>query len=331
MRDPIAGDDQAGRQALIRMILTGIVIVVIAAAGVFAVFQFTETERERELNRWQQRLGVVADSRLADIEGWIGQQTGALDALAENESLQLYLSILTETDGAAAEKAEATYLRSLLTVAAKREGFEPPAAASTVRANVQQTGTAGMALLGLDRRIIVASPSIPDIEGKLAAFVAGAAKGKPTISGIFTGPAGVPTIAFLAPVFDIQGDRDPESQIGMVLGVKLIAHELYPLLKQPGSTEDTTDALLAQIDGASVLYLSPLGDGTAPLQRRLALDTPELAAAFAIRNPGGFGRKRDYRDAEVLVTARAVTGVAWTLLYKVDVAEALAKSESRLH
>jgi len=226
---------------------TGIVIVVIAAAGVFAVFQFTETERERELNRWQQRLGVVADSRLADIEGWIGQQTGALDALAENESLQLYLSILTETDGAAAEKAEATYLRSLLTVAAKREGFEPPAAASTVRANVQQTGTAGMALLGLDRRIIVASPSIPDIEGKLAAFVAGAAKGKPAISGIFTGPAGVPTIAFLAPVFDIQGDRDPESQIGMVLGVKLIAHELYPLLKQPGSTEDTTEALLAQI------------------------------------------------------------------------------------
>ena len=116
----------------------------------------------------------------------------------------------------------------------------------------------------------------------------------------------------------------------MVLGVKLIAHELYPLLKQPGSTEDTTEALLAQIDGASVLYLSPLGDGTAPLQRRLALDTPELAAAFAIRNPGGFGRKRDYRDVEVLVVARAVADVAWSLLYKVDVAEALAESESRL-
>ena len=32
----------------------------------------------------------------------------------------------------------------------------------------------------------------------------------------------------------------------------------------------------------------------------------------------------------MLVTARAVTGVAWTLLYKVDVAEALAESESRL-
>ena len=323
MRDPMAGDDQAGRRTLIRMNLTGIVIVAIAAAGIFSVFQFTKTKRNRELKRWQQRLGVVAD-----IEGWIGRQTGALDALAENESLQLYMSILTETDGVAAEKAEATYLRSLLTVAAEREGFA--AAASTVRANVQQTGTAGMALLGLDRRIIVASPSIPVFEGKLAAFIAGAEKGKPAISGIFAGPSGAPTIAFLAPVFDIQGDRDPESQIGVVLGVKPIAQELYPLLKQTGSTENTTEALLAQIDGASVLYLSPLDDGTAPLERRLALDTPELAAAFAIRNPGGFGRKRDYRDVEVLVVARAVADVAWSLLYKVDVAEALAESESQL-
>jgi PAS domain S-box-containing protein len=330
LRDPIAGDDQAGKRTLIRMILTGIVIVAIAVSGVFAVFQFIDTERARELNRWQQRLGVVADSRLADIEGWLGRQTGALDALAENGSLQLYLSILTEAGGSAADAAEATYLGSLLTVAAKREGFEPPATASAVRANVERAGTAGMALLALDGRIIVASASIPAIEGKLAAFVAGAAKGKPAVSRIFSGPTGAPSIAFLAPVFDIQGDRDAESQIGTVLGVKLIARELYPLLKQPGSTEDTTEALMVRIDGASVRYLSPLGDGTAPLKRRLALDTPELAAAFAIRNPGGFGRKRDYRDVEVLVTARTVTDVAWTLLYKVDVAEALAESESRL-
>ena len=187
-----------------------------------------------------------------------------------------------------------------------------------------------MALLGRDGRIIVASPSIPVIEGKLAVFVAGAAKGKAAVSDLFAGPTGAPTIAFLAPVFDVQGGRTPEGQIGSVLGVKLITEELYPLLKQPGSVEDTAESLLARIDGASVVYLSPLDDGTAPLKRRLALDTPELAAAFAIRNPGGFGRKRDYRDVEVLVTARAVADLPWTLLYKVDVAEALAESDARL-
>ncbi len=325
----MAGGDQVGGRTLIRMILTGIVIAAAATAGVFAVFEFTGAERDREMSRWQQRLGVVADSRIDDVENWLGRQVKGLRELAENGSLQLYLSILTE-GGGAAEAAEATYLRNLLTVAAQRNGFEPKIAASTVRANVRHTGTGGMALLGRDGGIVVASPSIPAIEGKLAAFVAGAVSGKPAISGIFAGPSGASTIAFLAPVFGVQGGRAPDARIGMVLGVKPVADELYPLLEQPGSTEVTAEALLARIDGASVIYLSPLDDGTAALKRRMALDTPELAAAFAIRNPGGFGRKRDYRDVEVLVIARAVADLPWTLLYKVDVSEALAESESRL-
>lgn len=326
----MAGGDQAGGRTLIRMIITGAVIAVAAAAGIIGVFQFTEAERERELKRWQQRLGVVADSRLADVERWIDRQRDRLEALAENGSLQLYLSVLTESGGDAAESAEATYLRNLMNVTAQRNGFEPRIATSAVRANVERIGTAGLALLGRDGAIIVASPSMPLVEGTLAVFVAGAAKDKPAISDIFAGPAGAPAIAFLAPVFDVQGDRAPESRIGMVLGVKLVTDELYPLLEQPGSVEDTAEALLVGIDGASVLYLSPLDDGTAPLERRLALDTPELAAAYAMRNPGGFGRKRDYRDVEVLVTARAVAGLPWTLLYKIDISEALAESASRL-
>ena len=77
-------------------------------------------------------------------------------------------------------------------------------------------------------------------------------------------------------------------------------------------------------------YLSPQADGTAPLKRSLALDTTDLAAAFAIAKPGGFGLKRDYRgDREVLVTSRDVALAPWTLLYKVDRDEAMAGSDSR--
>ena len=101
-------------------------------------------------------------------------------------------------------------------------------------------------------------------------------------------------------------------------------------MKQPGSVERTAEALLVQRDSAAVVYLSPQADGTAPLARRMAEDTPELAASFALKSPGGFARKRDYANADVLATARAITGVPWVLLYKVDVAEALAESESRL-
>ncbi len=329
MSEPGAEADKSQRRALPRMIITGLVIAVAAIAGVFAVFQFTENERERELKRWQLRLGIVADSRLADIQNWMSDQFKELADIAENESVQLYISILDETSGAG-EQAEATYLRNLVTVVAERAGFRPEVAAAAVRANVEQSGTAGIALLDQTGKLIVGSPAMPPMAGKLAAFAQSAEKAKRAVSDIFIGAAGTPVVAFLVPVFDVQEDQTAEAQIGAVLGVKEVNGSLYPLLKQPGSVDETAEALLVRHSGASVEYLSPLADGTAPLKLRLAADTPLLAAHFALRTPGGFARRRDYRDVAVLVTARAVPQVPWALLYKIDVAEALAESESRL-
>ena len=84
-------------------------------------------------------------------------------------------------------------------------------------------------------------------------------------------------------------------------------------------------------DQNAVEYLSPLADGTAPLKKRLAQDTPNLAAAFAASTPGGFGVKTDYAGNEVLVLAREFTRVPWALAYKIDTAEALADSEDRIN
>ena len=122
---------------MFRMVATGVVIAIAAAAGIFAAYQFTENERARELKRWQLRLGIIADSRLADIEEWMGVQFKELTDIAENESVQLYVTILDET-GNAGEQAEATYLRNLVTVAGERAGFKPEVAAAAVRANVDQ-------------------------------------------------------------------------------------------------------------------------------------------------------------------------------------------------
>lgn len=329
MRDGKSGI--AGQRTLVRMAGTAIAIVVAAAVGVAAVYQFTDAERERELRRWQQRLGIVADSRLADVNGWIASQVAVMTELAGNGSLQLYLSVLSEGDSAAAaDSAEASYLRNLVTVVAQRENFVPEVAPAAISANVEQIGVAGIALLGPDGRLVVASPMMPKLDGRIGAFVAQAAKGKNAVPDIFTGPTGAPTIAFLAPIFDVQADTSTDAPIGVVLGVKLVAPELYPRLHQPGGVEDTAEALLVQRDGVSVVYLSPLADGTAAFARRMAEDTPELAASFALKSPGGFARKRDYDNVEVLVTSRAIDGVPWVLMYKVDVAEALAESESRL-
>lgn len=177
---------------------------------------------------------------------------------------------------------------------------------------------------------IAGSPGMPAIEGRLGAFVQGAKKGQRAVSDIFAAESGEPVIAFLVPVYGVQLDQTADAQIGAVLGVKTVTRELYPLLKQPGSVDETAEAVLVRHSDASIEYLSPLADGTAPLALRLAADTPSLASAFALRTPGGFARRTDYRNTEVLVTARALSEVSWALLYKVDVTEALAESEARL-
>ena len=57
------------------MILTGATLVIAAVVGTLLVLQFAASERDRELRQWQVRLGIVADSRLADVEGWLGDRT----------------------------------------------------------------------------------------------------------------------------------------------------------------------------------------------------------------------------------------------------------------
>ncbi len=124
-------------------------IVLSAAIAVFLIFRFVGEAREHDLQAWQVRLGIVADSRAAAIDGWVGQQHATLRGLADNGSLKLYFTRLALGPKKAGrpEAAEAQYLRNLLAVIAARTGFIATAAGPRVRANVKRIGVAGIALL----------------------------------------------------------------------------------------------------------------------------------------------------------------------------------------
>ena len=228
------------------------------------------------------------------------------------------------------EPAQRTYLRNLLVATADRTGFTGPVLGPEVNANVERIGLAGLALADANGQILVATPEMPPGDEKLRALLRNTPQGERAMRDIYEGTAGHPSIAFVAPIFMLQREGDPAAQIGHVIGIKLVEEELYGRLIQPGTTEASAEALLVRETPSTVEYLSPQADGTAPLKRSLALDTTDLAAAFAIEKPGGFGLKRDYRgDREVLVTSRDVSLAPWTLLYKVDRDEAMAGSDSR--
>lgn len=302
-------------------------IVLSAAIAVFLIFRFVGEAREHDLQAWQVRLGIVADSRAAAIDGWVGQQHTTLRGLADNGSLKLYFTRLTLGPKKAGrpEAAEAQYLRNLLAVIAARTGFIATAAGPRVRANVKRIGVAGIALLDGSGKPVVTTRGFPPVEPSLRVALDRLPKGRKALIGPYRAPSGRVSIAFVEPIFAIQGSQ----QIGFVLGIKPVDSELFALLTQPGASAKTQEAILVRGSGAVIEYLSPLADGAKALERKLARNTPHLGAAFALANPGSFAIRRDYRGKEVLVISRRLKNASWLVVQKIDRSEALGDSDQR--
>jgi PAS domain S-box-containing protein len=302
-------------------------IAIAAAIAVFLIFRFVGDAREHDLQAWQVRLGIVADSRAAAIDGWVGQQHATLRGLADNGSLKLYLTRLTlgPKKVGQPEPAEAQYLGNLLALIAARSGFIATATGPRIRANVRRIGVAGIALLDSSGKPIVTTRGFPPVEPSLRVALDRLPKGRKALIGPYRAPSGRVSIAFVEPIFAIQGGQ----QIGFVLGIKPVDSELFALLTQPGASAKTQEAILVRGSGPLIEYLSPLADGAKALARKLARNTPHLGAAFALDNPGSFAIRRDYRGKEVLVTSRRLKNAPWLVVQKIDRNEALGDSDQR--
>ena len=315
------------------VIIVGAVLLLCAVLGMVAVHRFVRAEGERELQQWQLRLGIVAASRAQAVREWRDRQFETLSGLAENLSLQIYLTEISAADGrpgsATAPSAQAEYLANLLVVTADQSGFSEPTQGPDVQANVKRVGVAGLALLNKAGEVLVTTPGTPVLDGRLQDFVRATKHGARGVLDLYTGPTGQMTMAFLQPIFAIQGEDRPADQVGAILGVRLVGADLFGRLTQPGEALTTGQSYLVRKNGATLEYISPLPDGTAPLQRSMALDTHRLAAAELVDRIGGFGIFSNYQGEEVLATSRGIPGLPWTLIRSVDRAEALAASDRR--
>jgi PAS domain S-box-containing protein len=299
------------------------VMLLAAGIGIAAIAGFVEAERERDLRRWQDRLGLIADSRAADVAEWLAAQKREVSALAGNASVRLLLSELAMTGDLAAVTdagGQVQYLDNLMSITAERGGFRPAAGGDELRANVELPTLAGIAVLDAEGRPVVATPrfALPELRpagGEVATVLQRDAE----LGAL---------LALATPVAGLQAEPGAQP-VGAIVARRPVGTALAETLRQPGVRTEGLEILLVRPEGAAVAYLSPLADGTAPLGRRLDRDTPGLAAAQALSAPGAFLQAEDYAGTPVLATGRAVAGSDWTLLAKVDRAVALAEIEAR--
>ena len=181
-------------------LIVGTALLCVAAAALYFAISFVDAERQRALQEWQIRLGIVADSRAAAVNQWIDANFATLRDLSENASLQIYMDELALGSGDKSavtdEPAQAGYLRNLLIATAERTGFKPPEAAGEVNANIERAGIAGLGLVDAAGIAIVSTQGMPPVNSKIRKAVATALDGQPALIDAHMGPGNHLTIGF---------------------------------------------------------------------------------------------------------------------------------------
>ena len=296
------------------------------------VLRLTAYEQERDLAHWQRLLSLTADSRAQAVNQWIEDRFSPLRALAATPSLRLYVDQLitakktgsrTKNHDGEDEAAQLGYLRSLLLATAQGQGLAP--VQPPVRANLAYTAAGGLALLTPDGTPVVATPGWARPDAALRQVIAeSAANGKERFTGLFRGPGGRATAGFLVPVSSLpMGGKS--RVVAVVYAYTEAGKELFGRLAARADAVKGMESYLCARVGDRLVYMCPLADGSRPFARRPPLSQAPAVAAAAIRQPGLFGRGRDYQGNDVLFASRALPG-GLILVTKAATKTALAES-----
>lgn len=300
-----------------------VLLLCFIAVSLWLIVEYADKERQRDLQNWQSRLALLAEIRAESVEGWISQQQMQLRELADNASLRLFLTELSndsaETSVLSAQQA---HVRNLLHVTAERFAVVSSQAGQSL--NLQQQKPFGLALLDGDGELMMASKGFAFSTEQHAEIVQQTlSDAKPQLIDFHkAGQSAV--LGFIAPVFRIQ-DMESRAPVGAVLVMLDPERDLYPLLENRQSATETDETLLVKQQGPALVYISPIRH-----ERRLFHQLPDnnnlLAASNAFHNPGAFVRMADYSGETVLMTGRKLNQTPWGLIQKINAKEALAES-----
>lgn len=317
---------------IIKPVLSGKVLLgfalcwfILFVVGLISTYRFAAYEQAHDEHQWERQITLVADAQRRQIDGWLVRQQAVVDGLANNVSLQLYLTELAEGDRDNTDQAFATFLSNLLASEAQQHGFYERMPTDDVPANIDRVKGSGLAIVDKQGVPIISTQGVPTL-AQLPRSVQRSfkARGSSPI-GPFLLNDSTPYLLVYHPISPVGSDK-PQ---GYMMGVKAMDEAFAELFAPPLSGAQSSESLLVAPYGKRVKYLTQLADGTKPLALTLDMETPDLASAYGIGNPGEFMAKRDYRGRRVLAMAQPIANTNWTLLHKVDAQEALGEAVKR--
>lgn len=307
-----------------------ILLFLFFSGSVWLVFQYVSAEKQRDLDAWQARLNIMAESQQYAVESWFDEQLDNIDALANNPLLQLYVSQqdLSVAPDDETGRGQLHHLRNLVNATANQADVFTPI--KKINSNVENKVNDGIAIVN-SSGVLLATRYFPLGDAEVVSGFQSAVDRKSFyISSIYDSSEGQPRIIIVVPVNSVQS-LSPDDIKAAVVAVINPEDNLYELLLKEWVTTRTEETLLVASDEDRVDYLSPLKNGYQLFHSQAPRDgasAPGIAASNVLENIGENVMMQDYRHVDVLATARKIRNTPMILVQKIDVSEALAESTS---
>ena len=290
-------------------------ILVVLVVGLWLIMRFAASQADQDIQNWQSRLTLIADSRAADASAWLNRHLLTVEQLAADASIQLYATQAAISDDQSSVDAQRGYIFNFLSAEADRSGFHERRAIDTVAANVKRPHRAGLAVVDGAGMLLVMSPGMPALRPEEWPFTASG-------SFIALGPTlgdKTPLVLFgarILPAENIDGVKTPGA---WVIGARPLDGDFLDALKQPGDNSETAETYVVVPGGDGIVTaITPLVEGG-----RLGVARRDDAANFAANQPNGFGTYNNYAGTQVFVTGKELTApVNWTLVRTITAQEA---------
>lgn len=307
-----------------------LVLAAVAVVGLLLIMNFWYSQRNNTLFTWQQTLAGVAQVRAGAVASWAQQQQVPLARFADDTDVRLSVTQILEPS-ADLDLASRGYLRNWLASMARDNGYLPPepVAGGDVPANLQPTSHSGVGIVSKAGEVLVSAGLFPATQAEVRDYIKNFTVGSSQLIDLFKAEDGLIYIGFVQPIFGMDGAQDEEHRTGLVIGIKPVEGELWPLLMQPGAMLKSGESVLLRKNGATVQIISPVGDKPA-LDQQFDIDTPNLVEAQAMRAPGTYAEGSNYAGVSTIAISRGVEGTPWVISYQASHDEALADSDRRL-
>lgn len=311
------------------VVVAFILLLVFLILGIWLGNTYVKREQERDIQNWEGRLAVIAESQKRAVESWLKSQLTNLQELADNPLLQIILGMQQDASDESNEiqRGQLGHLKNLIIATANRSKVFSDSL--RISASQQADLNEGVGITDGDGRLLLSTQQFPSGDDNVRkATLQAITSQRALVYGIYKNDSQQARLLLAVPVAAVQAGPGVTQFPGAVVAVINPQNSLYAILTQHWLTTESDESLLVSGDEFSTRYISPLS-GKFEMFHTIASSNDSQAVNFARARIGDFALKTDYRGESVLVTARDIVGTDWALVQKIDASEAL--HESRAH